>query len=85
MASAIDLCKRALVALLKKLALAYGVALEVTRDSTAFKARVKAFLRTKKVLNVAKAKFNAFKKVCREVKDKGGAASRWSALRGGVD
>ncbi len=32
--SATDLCKRALVSLLKKLGLAYGVALEVTRDST---------------------------------------------------
>ena len=34
MVSATDLCKRALVSLLKKPGLAYGVALEVTRDST---------------------------------------------------
>ncbi len=39
MASATDLCKRALVSLLKKPGLAYGVALEVTRDSTEAQVR----------------------------------------------
>ena len=39
-------------------------------------ARVKAVLRTKKAQNVAKAKFLALKKVCREVCKKKGAASR---------
>ena len=43
---------------------------------TAYKARVKALLRTKKAQDVAKAKFNRFKKVCQEVVEKKGAASR---------
>ena len=43
---------------------------------TAYKARVKAVLRSKKAQAVAKAKFNRFKKVCQEVVRKKGAASR---------
>ena len=43
---------------------------------TAYRVRVKAMLKTHKAQEVANAKFNAFKKVCREVKGKGGAASR---------
>ena len=43
---------------------------------TACKIRVKKFLKSKKAQDVAKAKFNAFKKVCQEVVRKKGAASR---------
>ena len=43
---------------------------------TAYKVRVKNLLKTKRAQDVAKAKFSAFKKVCREVKNKDGAASR---------
>ena len=42
----------------------------------AYKARVKAVLKTQKAQDVAKAKFKVFKKVCREVDRKRGAASR---------
>lgn len=42
----------------------------------AYRTRVRNFLRTRKAQDVAKAKFRAFKKVCREVVDKKGAASR---------
>ena len=40
------------------------------------RVRVRNFLKTKKAQDVAKAKFNNFKKVCCEVVKKGGAASR---------
>ena len=43
---------------------------------TAYKVRVKSILKSKKAQNVAKAKFNNFKKVCQEVRRKKGAASR---------
>lgn len=43
---------------------------------TAYRTRVRNFLRSRKAQDVAKAKFKAFKKVCQEVKDKRGAASR---------
>ena len=42
----------------------------------AYKVRLTRFLKTRRAQDVAKAKFNAFKKVCREVKNKRGAASR---------
>ena len=42
----------------------------------AYKARVKAVLKSHKAQDVAKAKFRAFKKVCCEVKNKKGAAAR---------
>ena len=43
---------------------------------TAYRVRVRNFLKTKKAQDVAKAKFNNFKKVCCEVVKKGGTASR---------
>jgi len=43
---------------------------------TAYRVRVRSMLKSQKAQNVAKAKFNAFKKVCQEVKRKRGAASR---------
>ena len=43
---------------------------------TAYKARVKAVLKSKKAQAVAKAKFHNLKKVCQEVVQKKGAASR---------
>jgi len=43
---------------------------------TAYKVRVAKFLKSQRAQDVAKAKFTAFKKVCREVKNNGGAASR---------
>ena len=42
----------------------------------AYKVRLTRFLKTRRAQDVAKAKFNAFKNVCREVKNKRGAASR---------
>ena len=42
---------------------------------TAYKRRVKNFLRTRRAQNVAKAKFSGFKGVCRKVVQKRGAAS----------
>ena len=43
---------------------------------TAYRQRVRNVLRTKKAQDVAKAKWSNFKKVCREVYSKKGAASR---------
>ncbi len=43
---------------------------------TAFKARVKAFLRTQKAQNAAKAQWKSLKSVCKEVARKKGAAAR---------
>ena len=43
---------------------------------TAYRARVRNVLKSQKAQDVAKAKFNAFKNVCKEVKQKRGAASR---------
>ena len=42
---------------------------------TAYKAMLRRFLRTKKAQDVAKAKWSAFKKVCKIVVKKKGAAS----------
>ena len=41
----------------------------------AYKARVRAFLKTKKAQTVAKAKWRFMKKVCKEIIKKKGAAS----------
>ena len=43
---------------------------------TAYRARVRSFLRSQKAQRVAKAKFNAFKHVCATVVANGGAAAR---------
>ena len=43
---------------------------------TAYRVRVRNVLKSQKAQNVAKAKFNALKRVCQEVKKKHGAASR---------
>ena len=43
---------------------------------TAYKQRIKAVLRSRKAQTAAKAKFANFRKVCKEVALKRGAASR---------
>ena len=78
--SAVQRSKRALVSLLKKIANKHSLDLDLSRrpplSKEAYLARVKSVLRSKKAQAVAKAKFNAFRNVCREVVKKKGAASR---------
>ena len=77
-----DQAKRALVALLRTLAAAYACAVRVTRESedaevrTAYKARLRAVLRSKKTQGVAGRIAAGLLKVCKEVVKKKGAASR---------
>ena len=84
MVNAVDMAKRALVKLLKELAVLYSLAVGVTRDlrdgkpalgKMAYKARVKAFLKTRKAQNAAKRQWRSMRSVARIVIRKKGAAS----------
>ena len=68
--SLVQRSKRTLVSLLKKLASKHRLEL------AAYTARVKSVPWSAKAQDVAKAKFNALRNVCREVERKRGAASR---------
>jgi len=87
MVSALDQARRALVTLVRTLAAAYGVTIaSLSRNSPDKDLRAayrkvsrKTHPRQKRISllpAVAKAKFNDFKSVCKEVYDKRGAASR---------